>query len=410
MDEVIVIDAGSSLVKAGWSCEDAPRCVFRSNIVSSSFANLEENSNGDSSNNNNSSGNNSSNKKSNKNSSDYSSAPNNANANGVSPIVRGKVESLETNGKMEKLLAYTFGETELDAYPETVNSPILFTEPPGMSKNDREKMAAFLFDKFKPPGICFASTAVLALFASGRTRGIVLECGGGVSHTVPIFEGFSLQHAMNKLNLGGIDVTSELQQSLRRSKVGSGLTNDLFEEIKCNLAYCDIGEQRQQGSQDYELPDGTSVTVDERSASSCADILFDPSAKGIENINGGLGQMVWNGIQNCDRDLQPDLFNNIVISGGTSMLTGFSTRLESEIRVAAAKDGADGDKPMPAGFNDLKIVPNNKETESGYNAQRKHGAWIGGSIFASLETFRQVMVTRQDWEDGEAHIIHRNTL
>ena len=84
-----------------------------------------------------------------------------------------------------------------------------------------------------------------------------------------------------------------------------------------------------------------------------------------------------------------------MLAGGTTMLPGFSERLKHElVRISAPGTS-------------YNVVPDNKGSERGYNSQRRTAAWIGGSIFASLETFGQMQVTKQEWEDIGESIIHR---
>jgi actin len=100
------------------------------------------------------------------------------------PIESGIVTEWE---QMEKIWAYCFNN-ELRVDPS--EHKVMLTEAPGNPKANREKMTSLMFETFQVDGLYVAIQAVMSLYSNGRTTGLVCDSGDGVTHTVPVFEGF----------------------------------------------------------------------------------------------------------------------------------------------------------------------------------------------------------------------------
>jgi len=298
------------------------------------------------------------------------------------PLDHGKIQRWDD---MEKIWNHTFKQLGVD----TKSHAILLTEAPLNPLANREKMTEIMFETYRVPALYVAVQAVLALYASGRTTGVVLDAGDGVSHTVPIYEGFAIPHAISRLDIAGRDLTDHMRRLLmqRGYSFTTSAEFELVREIKEKL--CFVKSTRDEVpppktlKKGLELPSGETIEIDEERFL-CPEALFNPSMIGKESL--GIDSLLYSTIHKCDIDLRRDLYANIVLSGGTTTFPGLAERLTNELEALSP----------PASRIKVTAPP-----------ERKYSVWMGGSILADLQSFQRMLISSEEYYESGAVIVHR---
>eukprot|EP00668_Euglena_longa_P046191 GGOE01061875.1.p1 GENE.GGOE01061875.1~~GGOE01061875.1.p1 ORF type:complete len:405 (-),score=112.67 GGOE01061875.1:251-1465(-) len=303
------------------------------------------------------------------------------------PMAHGVVTDWDS---MEAIWRHTFFD-QLRVAPE--DHQVLLTEPPMNPRANREKMAVMMFETFNVPAMYVQIQAVLALYSSGRTTGVVLDCGEGVTHTVPVYEGYSLPFAVKRLDLAGRELTEYMAKLLRGAgySCDTSAAREVAREIKEQLCFVALDYREAVASAGasqgleaaYELPDGRTITLGQERFQ-CPEALFDPDLIGIES--DGIHRLLHATIQKCDIDVRRDLYHNCVLSGGTTTFEGLPARLSREL---------------------LELAPPNCKVRLTAPTERKFSVWIGGSILAALPTFQDMWIDREQYDEVGPNIVHK---
>ena len=370
----VVIDNGSGMIKAGIGGEDAPKTTFPSVVGRTKYDKVQPGNEKEIF-----VGNEAINKR--------------ALLTLSYPIENGIVKNWED---MEKVWHETF-YTELKIDP--TEQPVLLTEAPLNPKKNREKMIEVFFESFRVPAFYVFTQAVLALYASGRTTGLVVDSGDGVTHVVVIYDGYSIKHATQRMDIAGRNLTEYLQKHITEEGVSLGGTaeKEIIKGIKEKLCYVALDfnkemeeyqKSREKGGEpskkaEYDLPDGSKIFLGDLRIRT-PEILFQPSMIG-QDVNG-LPKQIYESIQKSDIDLRRDLFENITLSGGTTMFEGIQERLNKEIS---------------------QLVPSTVKVKIIAPVERKYSIWIGGSVLATLATFQSSWIQDAEYKEVGASIVHR---
>ena len=369
-DQALVIDNGSGVCKAGFAGDEAPRTVFpsivgrptRAVFVGTGLGMTQKDA--------------------------YVGDEAQSKRTVMSlkhPVDRGIVMNWDD---MEKIWHHTFCN-ELRVMPE--ERPVLLTEASFNPKANRECTTQIMFEKFNVPAMYLENQAVLSLYASGRTTGCVLESGDGVTHTVPIYEGYAMPHAIQRLELAGSDLTGYMMRIL--TERGTALTataeREIVRDVKEKLTYVALDFDAEMKSAyetaEYTLPDGSVVTIGSERFR-CPEVLFQPSF--VCSESHGIHEKLFMSIMKCDVDIRRELYASIVLSGGNTLFPGFAERLKKEVADLA---------PAAVRINVVRVAP----------PEREYPAWFGGSILAAASSFQQRWISKAEYDEAGPSIVHR---
>ncbi len=310
------------------------------------------------------------------------------------PIKSGIVTDWDN---MEKVWEYCFSN-ELRVDPS--EHKVLLTEAPMNPKANREKMTQLMFETFQVQGLYVAIQAVLSLYSNGRTTGLVCDSGDGVTHTVPVFEGFSIPHAVKKNFIAGRAITDHMVNLLQAEGIseqgGKSAWNQIVRKIKEDLCFVSLdteADKKKAASstelqKNYELPDGQTVAIN-GPRFMAPEALFHPGLIKEGDEAEGMHTMTFNSIQECDIDIRKDLYSNVILSGGTTLYEGLPDRLEKEVDALCPQSGQ------------VKIIA---------SQDRYYSVWTGGSTLSSLSTFESQWITKEEYEENGAEIVHRKCV
>ncbi len=365
----IVIDSGSALIKAGFAGEAAPRGVFPSIVGTPRYQGImvgmgqKDSYLG------------------------HEAQSKSGILNLTWPIRRGCVTDW---GAMEKIWGYIFHD-QLGVASE--DHAVVLTAAPFVAKADRERMAEAMFETFNVPSLWIAGAPQMALSAGGRTTGVVLDCGGGVSCVAPIYRGDTLHAGVMGLALGGVDLTEYLMKMLtdRGYSFTTAAEREIVRSLKEALCYVapDFDQELLSASMDgaiersYPLPDGQEIVVrSERFG--CPEALFRPHLVGV--ASAGVQAALHTSITACDEAIREELYANIVLAGGSTRFPGLADRLQAELSALA-----------PAGTTVHVIAAPDRDLSS----------WIGASQLASASASAGMWISRQEYDEHGPAIVHQ---
>eukprot|EP00591_Stephanopyxis_turris_P004422 CAMPEP_0195521668 /NCGR_PEP_ID=MMETSP0794_2-20130614/19142_1 /TAXON_ID=515487 /ORGANISM="Stephanopyxis turris, Strain CCMP 815" /LENGTH=395 /DNA_ID=CAMNT_0040651277 /DNA_START=94 /DNA_END=1277 /DNA_ORIENTATION=- len=361
-NQPVVIDNGTGSVKAGFAGDDRPKCTIRNYVgVPKHEKCMVRSLDGD-----------------------FFVGKKAEENRGILRLRNPMTNGIVTNwSDMEKVWAHIYDKSQLNVSSE--EHPVLLTEAPLNPRKNCEKALSVFFETFHAPAVFISPTATLSLYASGRTTGVVLDSGEGITHAVPVYEGYSIPHATVRADIGGRDITNHLQLLLRKSGhvFHTSAENEVVREIKENMCYVTYDPTKEeqlemeQGKNFavHTLPDGTHIDIGAERYRA-PEILFTPHLIGKEYP--GIHSVLLNAIRKSDLDLRSTFYRQIVLAGGTTMFTGFGERLLNEIR---------------------KLAPKKIKIRISAPTDRSTTCWAGGSILASLATFKSMWMRREEFEE-----------
>ncbi|CAH0056630.1 unnamed protein product [Clonostachys solani] len=320
-------------------------------------------------------------------------------------------------------------------------NPLLVTEAPWNTPKAREKTTEVIMETWGCPAFWLSRTPVLSAFAAGKATALVIDVGGANTSVAAIHDGMVLKRSIQKSPIGGLWLSSQIRSLWETSEPKVTLTPTYMVENKTPVdalapvqarlrqfpyqihssfrAYEEErvltefkesvvevwnkpGRLNSPGNEDFaktlpgrvfEMPDGWNQMWREQRFK-LTEGLFDETAgyplPEEERVgkNQTIPALIRAALEAVDVDLRGNLLANVVVTGSTTLINGFNDRLQNE---------------LAAMYPGMKI----KIHAAGLTSERRFGAWIGGSILASLGTFHQMWISRKEYEENGPGIVEK---
>ena len=374
----VIIDVGSGFIKAGLVTDDTPRCVFPTLVgrPRRRYAHL------------------------------YPGEPSFVGMDGVRlrnhisfahPVDHGHVDDWLD---MEDIWSHIYLQ-EL-AIEDQSQHPVLVTVPPRVSRSHKQNILEAFFESHDAPEVSLGVQGHLALYSHGKTSGLVVDVGEGVTQVVPTILGWHDSHSQQRSDFGGCELTMYLQKLLcdRGYKLTTRDDYEYVRIIKENLCYVSLNPVEEDPASlraEWQLPDGVSLSSGQSTIELdgerfyAAEPLFEPRI--VQRECPALTELIWQAINGVAMDHRKDMLENIILTGGTTLLPGLQERVAKELRLTAPEQARG-------------IV-----NVSGHEGEKRlFAVWQGGRIYcepAVRDAHASRWVSRAEWEEEGANVVSR---
>jgi len=299
------------------------------------------------------------------------------------PVEHGIISDWDT---MEQIWDHIF-QHELKLKPEDCS--VLLTEFYNNPKHCREKITEMMFETFLTPSMYLGLHPVLALYASGRTSGLVLDSGYSITNIVPVYDSYCVPKGHQTINFGGKHLTDYMAKLLTDRRLPF-ITTELADDMKESLCFTaiDYDVEMKKATEStvldktFELLDGRLIAV-AKERIMCPEAMFSPS---LDVLNAGISSKVLRSIRSCDSSIRNSITHNIIVAGGNTMFEGFPKRLKTELTA------------LDSNLSDINVE---RASENG-----QYSTFKGGSLFASLSSFKELKITKAEYEDIGPKSVH----
>ena len=315
------------------------------------------------------------------------------------PIEHGCFKNYED---ISLIFNYIYSKLEISE-EQIKNHPLLISEPLHNKEENREKISEVLFEKIGVPALIFGSQPLLSLYSTSYITGVVLESGDAITQSCVSYEGYLIPSSCFRSDYGGRDVTKVLKILIDKNNhnlyYNSLSDMKIFKNIKEKQCYLKFNKEKDKVgegagenidfnsiSSNFILPDGNKIELGDEKILA-PEILFNNKLNFSENPT--FDEMVFSSISKADINIKNKLYNTVILTGGNTLFRGMAEKMKGNLE---------------------KLAPKHMEIKIRINSNPQISCWNGGNIISSLSSFRKMWVTKNDWTEKGKKIVHEKCI